>query len=443
MNVAILGYSVEGKSAAEYWHNLGHSITVCDLNTAVEVPEWAQTRLGEQYLDNLDQFDLIVRSPGLAPKKITAANPEAPDILQKVTSTINEFCANCPAPIIGITGTKGKGTTSTLISKILEASGKKVFLGGNIGIPVLDFLPQVSATDYVVLELSSFQLIDFKHKPTVGVCVMVVPEHLDWHTDLAEYYGAKKNLFKNQTAQDKTIFNCNYPATVEIINVSQGQKVPYCVEADAAQEPHEKNGAYVHGDAIFYKENEVCKVSDVGLLGRHNLENVCAAIAATWEIVGGDVAAMHKAISEFTGMEHRIEFVKEIGGVKYYNDSFATTPEATIAAIKAFDQPKVVILGGSDKGVEFNELAAVVASNNVKLAVIIGQTGEKIIEALVKVGFDKITLGGTTMRQAITVAKSAAQPGDVVLLSTACASFGMFTDYKDRGNQFKKLVNEL
>ncbi len=442
MKVAILGYSIEGKSAAEYWHSNGNEVTICDQNIETETPDWSKTKLGNDYLNNLNEFELIVRSPGIAPKKITAANPDLPNILDKVTTTINEFFANCTKPIIGVTGTKGKGTTSTLISKILENSGKNVFLGGNIGIPVLGYLSELTDNTVVVLELSSFQLIDFKYRPNIGVCLLVAPEHLDWHSDLAEYYNAKKNLFAKQSGEDLTIFNANNSESTDITSVSEGKKIPYFVTNENIDVTN-KNGAYVENDTIYYQQTPVCKTSEVGLLGRHNLENVCAAIAATWQITSGNVMAMQKAISEFKGMEHRLEFVRELNGIEYYNDSFATTPIATIAAIKAFSKPKVVILGGSDKGADFNELAKVVAENNVRQTIVIGDTGEKIIEALVKNGYNNIILGGTSLQEAINTARKAATRGDVVLLSTACASFGMFSDYKGRGNRFKELVNEL
>jgi UDP-N-acetylmuramoylalanine--D-glutamate ligase len=187
----------------------------------------------------------------------------------------------------------------------------------------------------------------------------------------------------------------------------------------------------------------ICNVSDVGLLGRHNLENICAAIAAVWPQLHNNIAAIKLAIHDFTGMEHRLEFVREVNYVKYYNDSFATTPEATVAAIRAFEQPKVVILGGIDKGIPFYDVVSEVINSHVRRVIVIGKTGEKIMELLIARGYEKITLGGTNMTEIVHAAQKEAQPGDVILLSTACASFDMFKDYKDRGNQFKEVVNSL
>lgn len=442
MNVAILGYGVDGKSAATYWYKLGATITICDESPDIELPIYAKPKLGSDYLSGLSDFDIIVRSPGIRPDKITAANPDSRDILKKVTSTINEFFAKCPAPIIGVTGTKGKGTTSTLIYNMLAEAGKKVFLGGNIGTVPLDFLDQVSPDSWVVLELSSFQLMDIAYSPKIGVCLMVVPEHLDWHTNLQEYYHAKSQLFSQQKENDIAVFNATNPSSKRIVDAGKAIKVPYYVPPPK-ESAYTVAGAYVEGDQICYEGKIVCDVKDVRLLGRFNLENVCAAIGAVWNIIGGDVDAIKRALSTFSGLEHRLEFVREVENVAYYNDSFATTPESTVAAMRAFTHPKVVILGGSDKGVPFYDVVDEVIHNYVRRVIIIGETGQKFIELLVARGYENITLGGNTMAEIVHAAREAAQPGDVVLLSTACASFGLFKNYKDRGNQFKAEVNKL
>lgn len=442
MRVAIVGYGTDGASATGYWHKQDAEITICDEQTDLLLPDYAESRLGPTYLENLGDFDVIVRSPGIRPDKIVAANNGDESILAKVTTTINEFFAHCPAPIIGVTGTKGKGTTSMLIYKMLERAGKKVFIGGNIGTVPLDFLHEVTNDSIVVLELSSFQLIDIKQSPNISVCLMVVPEHQDWHTSLKEYYDAKAQLFAHQTDTDLAIYNEANVVSKRITATSKGIKVPYYVPPKG-QLANTVKGAYVEGDQICMDGKIVCNVSDVALLGRHNLENVCAAIAAVWPIMHDNIAAIKLAVHEFSGMEHRLEFVREVNNVKYYNDSFATTPEATIAAIRAFDEPKVVILGGSDKGIPFYDVVSEVINSHVRRAIIIGDTGEKLIELLVARGYENITLGGNTMTEIVRTAQKEAQPGDVVLLSTACASFGLFKNYKDRGNQFKDAVNAL
>jgi UDP-N-acetylmuramoylalanine--D-glutamate ligase len=443
MKVAILGYDVDGRSSADYWHKKGAEITVCDQKTDIQVPDFASSKLGPDYLKNLDEFDVLVRTPGLHPSQITKANADNPDILKKVTTSINEFFEHCQVPIIAVTGTKGKGTTCTLIYKILQAGGKKAYLGGNIGQNPLDFLNEITNDAWVVLELSNFQMIDFKYSPKIGVCLMIAPEHQDWHNNVGEYFSAKENLFARQTKNDLLVYNANNEITLRVIEPSQAEKIPYFVPEED-EEPGVKNGSYVVKDTIFMVDKPVCKTSDVALLGRHNLENVCAAIATTWKLINGNQELITKVLQDFKGMEHRLELVREVGGVKYYNDSFATTPEATLAAIKSFKEPKVLILGGHDKGASFYELAnEITNSSSIRQVIAIGETGEKFIDLLNDRGFDKITLGGNTMQSIVNAAKNTAQPGDVVLLSTACASFGLFKNYKDRGNQFKDVVNSL
>lgn len=440
MKVAVIGYGVDGASAVGYWHHLGAEITVCDRNIDLLLPSYVSQKLGDDYLANLDEFDVIVRSPGVHPSEIVAAN--SPDILQKVTGCINEFFAKCPAPIIGVTGTKGKGTTSTLIYKMLQAAGKKAFIGGNIGIVPLDFLQEVTADSFVVLELSNFQLIDFNGRPDIGVCLMMAPEHLNWHPNKEEYFGSKKRLFAQQLPEDKLIYNAGNGFTKKIIEASKANKIGYFVPL-SGQANEKVAGAYVSGDKIYYDAEQICSVDEVGLLGRHNLENICAAITAVWSIIDGNLGVIKKVISEFTGLEHRLEFVRELNGIRFYNDSFATTPEATIAAVRSFEEPKVLILGGADKNVPLYALAGELVKTDLRVVFTIGETGPKIAEMLASRGIENVSPGGETMKEIVGNAAEAAQPGDVVLLSTACASFGLFKDYKDRGDQFKQAVQEL
>lgn len=442
MKVAILGYGLDGNDSSEHWFREGHDITICDKQTDLDYPEYAKVQLGEDYLKNLHNYDILVRTPGLHPQEIVKANPEHPDILKKVTSSINEFFEKCPAKIIGVTGTKGKGTTCMIIYKILKEAGVDVQIGGNIGIVPLEFLHKTSKDSWVVLELSNFQMIDFKYSPHVGVCLMLAPEHQDWHNDVAEYFSSKENLFAHQTDNDRLVYNANNVSSVKVASVGKASKIPYFVP-DVDQEATTTDGAYIDNEEIYFKETKVCDVSDVALLGRHNLENICAAIATVWPIIDHRIEPIIKVIKEFTGMEHRLEFVREFEGVKYYNDSFATTPEATIAAIRSFKEPKIMILGGYEKNIPLFEVISEVVEKNVKKVIVIGDTGEKIIELLVREGYENIVLGGTTMQEIVNAAKKEAVAGDVVLLSTACASFGLFKDYKDRGNQFKKIVNSL
>ena len=433
MNVAIIGYATEGKVSADYFATQGHTITICDQDESLSIPNKYQTHLGETYLDQLDTFDLIVRSAGIHPYVILRENP---DVAAKITTAINEFLAKSPTKnIIGITGTKGKGTTSSLTAAILEASGRKVWLGGNIGRSPLEFIDEVQPDDWVVLELSSFQLYDVKHSPHIAACLMVVPEHLDWHKDIDDYYEAKAQLFDSQKSDDVAIYFADNEVSQKIASHSVGILTPY----------FEKPGARVceHGNIEIENSEKICKTDELRLLGKHNWENVCAAITIAWKAGCKDVAKIKAAVTAFQGLPHRLEFVRELDGVRYYEDSFGTTPETAIVAMQAFSEPKIVVLGGSDKGATYENLAATVNSSNVRSAVVIGETGPAIIDALKAVGYERIIEGPTTMPEIVDTCRSMAEGGDVVLLSTGCASFDLFENYKDRGEQFKKAVLAL
>lgn len=434
MKIAILGMGGQGQAAYEYWSSGGNELTVCDADLGVRIPEGAESRLGPDYLNNLNKFDLLIRTPALHPSDIVKANSDQPNILSKVTTVTNEFFRVCPSKnIIGVTGTKGKGTTSTLISKILKEAGFRVHLGGNIGIPPLEMLKDdIQPEDWVILELANYQLIDIEYSPPIAVCLMVEPEHLDWHENVDEYIKAKQQLFIHQAKQDIAIYYSKSENSIKVAGATAGQLIPYM----------EQPGATVEGDTITIDGQEICKTSQLKLLGKHNWQNVCAAVTAAWQITQ-DIAAIRRAVTYFSGLEHRLEFVREVDGIKYYDDSFGTTPETAMVAVEAFAQPKVAILGGSDKGSKYDNLAATIDSNNVRSVVVIGQMGAKIADALRSKGFKDIVQGGNTMEQIVQTAREQAKPGDVILLSTACASFDLFNDYKDRGEQFKNTVLAL
>ncbi len=432
MKIAILGYGEQGRAAYEYWNRNGNNITVCDQNESVELPANVDKQLGKNYLHDLEIFDLIVRSPSVHPSDISDANSSA--ILDKVTTVTDEFFRVCPTKnIIGVTGTKGKGTTSTLIARMLEADGKTVHLGGNIGTPPLDMLKAgIEDKDWVVLELANFQLIDIKHSPHIAVCLMVVPEHMDWHPSVQEYIDAKKQLFAHQISQDIAIYYADNSDSKQIASTSPGIKIPY----------YSQPGAIIENGAITINDQVICKTNELKLLGEHNWQNVCAAITTVWQVTQ-NTQAMHIVLTSFSGLEHRLELVREIEGVKFYDDSFGTTPETAIVAIKAFTQPKVVILGGSDKGASFDVLAKTIIDNNVSSVVLIGDIASKIHKALDKVDFHNVIEGGDKMTDIVAAAQKQAKNGDVVLLSTGSASFGLFKNYKDRGEQFKSAVLAL
>jgi UDP-N-acetylmuramoylalanine--D-glutamate ligase len=261
---------------------------------------------------------------------------------------------------------------------------------------------------------------------------MVEPEHLNWHEDMEEYIAAKQQLFIHQDESDVAIYFANNDNSLSIADASEGTLVPYFANP----------GAEVIKDTITIENNPICRTSELKLLGKHNWQNVCAAVTTVWQI-SQNIEAIRSVLTSFSGLEHRLEFVREVAGVKYYDDSFGTTPQTAEVAIEAFTEPKIVILGGSDKGTPFNELAKTVSQNNVKAVITIGQMGPVIADELKKLGYTSIHGGGKTMDSIIETAVHLSKPGDVVLLSTGCASFGMFQNYKDRGNQFITAVKSL
>ena len=316
---------------------------------------------------------------------------------------------------------------------MLSEAGYTTHLVGNIGQPPLELIETITPDDWVVLEISSFQLENFKGpSPHIAVCLMVVPEHLNWHASMDEYTAAKGNLFRYQTESDYAIYFAENDTSARIAGSGKAKQLPY----------FRQPGAYVHEDYIEIEDVKVCKVSEIKLRGKHNWQNACAAVTAVWQVTP-DVEAIQKVLKTFSGLEHRIEFVRELDGVSYFDDSFATTPETSIAAMQAFSEPKVVILGGSDKGIPLDPIADEVIKSNVKRVIAIGDMGAVIEKLLKDRKFDAITTGITTMTEMVAEARRFAAPGDVVLLSTGCASFGLFKDYKDRGNQFKAAVQAL
>lgn len=451
MKIGIIGWGLEGQSAYRYF-GPKHQYLIASEEPRQDFPAPSgnvkiqyidsQRTPGVtgnvnnlSYLNGLEDCDKIVYTP-TARKNLERVYPPDDPFWSKATTNQHIFFEHVKTKnIIGVTGTKGKGTTCTLIAKMLEASGKKVHLGGNIGRPLLDFVRDVRPQDWVVLELANFQLYNFVHSPHIAVCLMIVPEHMDWHPDMPDYIEAKGSIFRHQTADDIAIYFPENEYSTKLAGYSPGLKIPY----------YERPGAFVRADGIICvseDEVEITAKSEVKLLGEHNLQNVCAAVTATWQVTQ-DKEAVRKVLGQFTGLEHRLELVRELEGVKYYDDSFGTTPETAIVAIRAFKEPKIVILGGSDKGADYSELAVELTKNNVRHTIVIGDTAPKIIKLLKKQGFTDITEGLSSMPKIVNVARELAQPGDIVLLSAASASFGLFRDYKDRGNQFKEAVRSL
>jgi UDP-N-acetylmuramoylalanine--D-glutamate ligase len=433
MKIAILGFDVEGRASFNYFSSLGHELTICDQNPDLQVPSDIPTVLGENYLDNLDQFDLLVRTAGLLPQKILDKNPS---VEPKITTLVNEFFKVCPTKnVIGVTGTKGKGTTSTLIAEMLEADNKQVYIGGNIGIAPLTFLNELTPESWVVLELSSYQLVDIKYSPSVAVCLMVVPEHLNWHGSMEEYVSAKSGLFKYQTEEDRAIYFADNELSKSIAESGQGQKIPF----------YDKPGAVVENDSITIDGQIVCSTKELKLIGKHNWQNVCAAVTAVWQ-VSQNIEAMRSILTSFSGLEHRLELVRTLNEVQYYTDSFASTPDATMAAIDALPQKKVLIVGGYERNLPLDHLAKSIAEhdNDIRKVVIIGESAARLSKELQAVNFNNWTiLEDRSMQEIVEAASQIAQAGDYVVLSPGFASFDMFKNFEDRGLQYKAAVNSL
>lgn len=443
--ILIFGLGKEGISAANY---LGkqNQVYIYDDEKEAEFEKNTFKKLELKpkiyfsILPKKERFDLVVRSPGVRPD-----HPLIKRLIKEgsqLTSPTNIFFDFCPCPIIGVTGTKGKGTTSTLIYEMLKSQFASVFVAGNIGIPALDILSQLNKNSLVILELSSFQLIDLKFSPHIAVILMITEEHLDWHLDASDYREAKKSIVKFQKESDFAVINKDYAHSFKFAKATAGETFFVSVKTKT-------NGAYLlKGEivcAIVQKEI-VCKSTKVLLPGAHNLENVLAAVTVA-KLEGISVQNIKNVLTTFKGLEHRLELVRVVRGVKYYNDSYSTTPETAIAAVNAFPKiPKILILGGSSKKSNFSALARVIINDkSVKTLILIGEEAIKIKTAVNSAGHfnGEIIENLETMKEIVTLAGKSAKSGDVVILSPACASFDMFKNYQDRGDQFKKAVEKL
>lgn len=426
MNIAIAGYGIEGESNYKYWSqdNNNHLTIFDEVQPDREVPADANIVIGEDAFEKMDGFDLVIRTAGLAPRKIKSDG--------KIWSATNEFFAKCPAKIIGVTGSKGKGTTASLIANVLEKTGRKVWLVGNIGLPALDVLAKISAKDIVVYELSSFQLWDLEKSPHIAVVLFIEQEHLDVHVDMEDYVRAKANIAKYQNSDDLLIYNKFNKYSKSIADQSAAIKIGYIDEKTA----HVKNST------IYYNEQKICPTKCLKLVGAHNYDNVCAAIDVVWGFTT-DVNIIKLGIVLFSGLPHRLQFIREVDGVGYYDDSIATTPSSAIAALRSFDNSKVIILGGSSKGSDFNELAKELSNHDVS-ALLIGVEAQKIASACRLNGFNNFEIVEySNMDDLVRKARTLSKPGGVVLMSPASASFGLFKNYSDRGEQFTKAIEKL
>lgn len=431
MRIAIAGYGAEGESSYRYFfQDSNNQITIVnETMPEVAMPIDVDSIIGEKVFEKLQGFDLIIRTPGLPLNKIVTDG--------KIWSGTNEFFDKCPATIIGVTGSKGKGTTSSLIASILEEAGKKVWLIGNIGKPALDVLKDVKPEDFVVYELSSFQLWDLKKSPHIGVVLFIEQEHLNVHSDMAEYVMAKANIAKYQKSDDLIVYNKSNIYCNEIASISKAKKIGF----------QDTSSAHIKDGNFYYGEQKICSINTLQLTGIHNLDNACAAIDAIWEVTN-DCSVIERGLHKFQGLPHRIQFVRKVNNISFYDDSIATTPGSAIAALRSFEKPKVIILGGSSKGSDFSELAIELTKHDV-YAILIGDEAEAIGQACLKANFKNFVIiknEDMTMELIVQLAKemlSNSEQGGVVLLSPASASFGLFKNYADRGEQFCEAVRNL
>ncbi len=449
--VAFIGAGVSHKRCIEQFVELGAQVTLCDQKKSLEdFGAYAHTlrrlhvrlSLGEHYTDGFAGQDIIMRTPGYEYYK-----PELQAALQagtKVTSEVELFFELCPCEIVAVTGSDGKTTTTTLISKMFEAAGRKVFLGGNIGAALLPQLADVTPEAVAVVELSSFQLISMRVSPKVAVVTNVTPNHLDHHKDMQEYIDAKRNILLWQVPPCRAVLGFENEISRGMQKDCKGEQVWFT-------RLHETDkGAFLResDDTLCYAENGVVTPilprAEVKLRGLHNVENLLAAIAAVWGRV--PVEAMRQVGSTFTGVEHRIEPVRTLEGVTYYNDSIASSPTRTIAGLRSFNQKIILIAGGYDKKIPYEPLAPEILAH-VKTLVLMGATGPRI-EAAVRgcAGFDESALTilhADSMQHAVELARGAAKPGDVVSLSPASASFDLYPNFEVRGRDYKNIVNNL
>jgi UDP-N-acetylmuramoylalanine--D-glutamate ligase len=429
MKIAIAGYATEGRINYSYWSQKypEAEITIVDQKELDDAPYGVATIIGEDAFEKLQDFDLVVRTAGLPPYKITTNG--------KIWSATNEFFENCPAPIIGITGSKGKGTTASLIDSILKAAGRTTWLVGNIGQPSLELIEQIQSDDVVVYELSSFQLWDLARSPETAVITIIEPDHLDVHVDFEDYIAAKAHITKHQTLEQAAFYRPGDTWSQHIAEAGpEGRDVrPYIDMA----------GVHIEGESFYNNEELICSASAVQLPGAHNLDNACAAISAALEYDGVTYEAIEAGLRAFHGLPHRLHLVREVNEVRYYDDSIATTPTSAIAALRSFDQPKVIILGGSYKGADFSELAEELTHHDVR-ALLIGDEAPRLLASLQNANFTNFEIVlEPTMPKVVRHAAEVAEPGSVVLLSPAAASFGLFKNYSDRGEQFVAAVNAL
>lgn len=448
--VAVLGIGISNLPLIKYLIGLGVDVTAFDKSTEEKLQEAlnelqglpVKYYLGNNYLSGLKGFDIIFRTPGMRPDV-----PELVDAVQKgaeLTSEMEIFLKLCPAEIFAVTGSDGKTTTTTLIYKILTEAGYNCWLGGNIGTPLLSKIDQVKDTDKVVLELSSFQLMTITDCPKTAVITNISPNHLDVHKSLQEYIDAKKNIFVNQTEGDRLVINYDNDITKSFEAEAKGKCIFFSRVNDLDEGVVYQNGRILVRQNK--KEIEIVDGENIRIPGVHNIENYMAATAATIDYVKPET--IKKIAMTFHGVEHRIELVRELDGVKFYNSSIDSSPSRTIAALSTFKDKVILIAGGKDKGIPYDSIGQIIAEK-VKCLILIGATAPKIEEAYnnyihqTDLDDEVKIINCETYEEVVNQAYREAVPGDVVILSPASTSFDMFKNFEHRGNVFKELVNKL
>lgn len=442
--IALLGMGISNRAAVDFLLSAGAVLSARDQNPnpSKEITEFLTARgvkmiYGKDYLSDITE-DIVFRSPGIRfdiPELAEAAKRGV-----QITSEMEVFLSLCPCKVFAVTGSDGKTTTTTLISEMLKKQAEKiharVYLGGNIGTPLLPFLNEIQPRDFAVLELSSFQLHTMKTAPISAVVTNVTPNHLNWHLSMDEYVESKKNIYALQDASCRLVLNANNEITSAMAKEAKAE-VTFFSSAEKPSAPH---ACYFENGTIFYDGVPVMKREDIKLVGMHNVENYMAAISAVWGYV--DTADMIDVARSFGGVAHRIELVAEKNGVKYYNSSIDTSPTRTLAALASFEEKLIVIVGGYDKHIPIEPLIAPLAQK-AKFTVATGDTGLEVLQKLTANGYSKKqTAYIGNFDEAVRFAMKTAESGDTVLLSPAAASFDCFVNFEARGNRFRALVQE-
>lgn len=447
--VAFIGTGVSHTELITLFRRKGISVTVLDKRQADKFQDTYDQLtalgvdfiLGANYLDALTQFDVVFRTPGMYFNNPALTKAREEGVV--ITSEMEVFFDLCPCKIYAVTGSDGKSTSTTLIAEILAAHGKTVHKGGNIGRALLPIIEEIGEDDAAVVELSSFQLISMRKSPDVALITNITPNHLDVHGTMEEYTDCKKNLIAHQNAFSRTVLNLDNDGTRALAPIVRG-KLCWFSRRETVD-----RGAFLREDGVlcYAERGEVTPVvhkDDIRIPGMHNVENFLGVIAALWGEV--EVADILKVAREFGGVEHRIEFVRELRGVKWYNDSIATSPTRVLAGLRSFNQKIIVLAGGYDKKIPFEPMAETVCER-VKLLILMGVTAQKIETAVTSAkNYDPANiriLHAESMEQAVQLAYENAQAGDIVSLSPACASFDLYPNFEVRGQHFKRLVKEL